>query len=102
MSLLDNLLKPGLAAVGAITGDAFTMEGLAYFGTFDAEREDVQFEQMGQRQIVRRTCVALKSQWIVRPDPALRPEIVFGQDVYVLTAIGEDGVHYVLTLEKRT
>ena len=102
MSLLDNLLTPGLTALGAITGDAFTMEGRQYFGTFDAERVEIVFEQHGQRESVRRTCLPLKSQWITKPDPALRPEIVFENNTYVLTAIGEDGVHYVFTLEKRT
>jgi hypothetical protein len=102
MSLLDNLLKPGLAAVQAITGDSFTMSGLPYFGTFDAERAEYTFEQQGQREIVRRTCIAAKAQWIAKPDAASRDIVVFQGSEYVLTAIGEDGVHYVLTLEKRT
>jgi hypothetical protein len=102
MSLLSQLLKPGFTAIGAITGDPFTMAGLPYFGTFDAERLEVTFADMSGRQVVQRSCLALKSQWIAKPNPELRPEIVFGPDTYVLTAIAEDGVHYVLTLEKRT
>jgi hypothetical protein len=102
MSLLDSLLKPGLGVVQDITGDAFTMSGLPYKGTFDAERIDIGFAEIGQREVVRRTCVAAKCQWMTKPDPAQRDIVVVGTSEYVLAAITEDGVHYLLTLEKRT
>lgn len=103
MSLLDNLLKPGLTALGAITGDAFSYEGAAgFFGTFDVERLEYRMEEFGQRQVVQRTCVALKSQWITKPDASQGPEITFGADTYIIASVAEDGVHYTFTLEKRT
>lgn len=102
MSLLSDILKPGFTALGTITGDSFTMAGLSYFGTFDAERREVEFDGIGQREVVRRSCVALRSQWIAAPDAALRPELVFGAETYVVTAVAVDGVHYLLSLEKRT
>lgn len=103
MSLLSDLLKPGFTALGAITGDPFRYEGVSgYFGTFDAERLEYGMAEVGQTEIVRRNLLALKSQWLEKPDVSQGPEIVFGADTYILAAVAEDGVHYLFTLEKRT
>lgn len=103
MSLLSDLLKPGFTALGNITGDPFKFEGQdGYFGTFSAELLEYVMEDAGQREAVRRSIVALKSQFITKPDAALGPEIEFCGEIYILAGIAEDGVHYVLTLEKRT
>lgn len=103
MSLLSDLLKPGFISLHGIMGDPFTIDGVEYAGTFSAERVEYSMEEFSQREVVRRSIVALKSQWQSKPDSAQKPEVVIAGVTYVIAGeVAEDGVHYVFNLEKRT
>lgn len=85
-------------------GKEFSYDGEPdpYRGVFDLERLEYVMEDVGQREVVRRNLVAVKSQWDTKPDAAQGPEIVFEGNTYVIASVGEDGVNYLFTLEKRT
>lgn len=108
MSKLSDLLAPGFAVLQDFTGDPFTLPshrrtGAApYFGTFSDEKLEFVFEDIGQREKVTRTVAAAKAQFRAKPDAALKPALdAFGTS-YVITAVTEDQLNYVFSLEKRT
>jgi hypothetical protein len=104
MSAFTSLLTPGFTALHALMDDAFTVVGQAgpLTGTFDAEREESVFEEMGQRTVVRRTCVTFRSLWTSPPSAQSRNILTYDGNEYVVTAVATDALHYMLTLEKRT
>lgn len=101
MSLYDEL-KGGFAELHAGTGfgEPCTINEEEVLAVMDAERTDDRFDSHSERELATRNCVVLKSALIARPPD--RGVVFVGANEYVITKVGEDSIHYLLTLEKRT
>ena len=100
MSIIADKLSGAAAEAHALLGESCIIAGTACVATFDAEQATYDFKDASSRTKVRRTCVVLKSALPSKPSD--RSSVVLGTASYVLTAILEDGLHYLISMERRT